>query len=115
MRASTYSRRKHQVTELRSIPAIKHLLVWYLDSDNSAGELNFFGGKSRRQNRNSVHYKGLVYFESELIMTRLRSKINASRNSRIIPIQLIKESTQLFIHDGKEEMTFNFQIPDSMT
>ena len=35
--------------ELRIIPAIKHLLVWYLDNDKSAGELNFSAGKSRRQ------------------------------------------------------------------
>ena len=46
--------------ELSSIPAIKHLLVLFLDNDKSADELNFSGGKSRRQHRNSVHYKRLA-------------------------------------------------------
>ena len=69
-------------SELRIIPAIKHLLVWYLDNDKSAGELNFSGGKSRRHHGNSVHYIQVICrFESELVMSRLRSKINFSRNS----------------------------------
>ena len=46
--------------ELKSIPAIKHLIVWYLENDKSAGELNFSGEKSRRQHPNSVHYKRLA-------------------------------------------------------
>ena len=68
--------------ELRIISAIKHLLVWYLDNNKSADELNFSGGKSRRQHRNSVYYIQVICrFESELVMSRLRSKINVSRNS----------------------------------
>ena len=66
--------------EERIISAIKHLLVWYLDNGKRADELNFSGGKSRRQQRNSAHYIQVISrFESELVMSRLRSKINVSR------------------------------------
>ena len=78
--------------ELRSIPAIKHLLVWYLDNNKSADELNFSGGKSRRHHGNSVHYIQVICrFESELVMSRLRSKINFSRNSWTSNPHLIKK------------------------
>ena len=85
--------------EERIILAIKHLLVWYLDNDKRADELNFSGGKSRRQQRNSAHYIQVISrFESELVMSRLRSKINVSRNSRTSKTHLIKKRMNPAFH-----------------
>ena len=70
--------------ELRIIPPIKHLLVWYLDKDKSTDELNFSGGKSRRHHRNSVHYIQVICrFESQLGPVHTKTIVNANASKRI--------------------------------